>query len=174
MLEAAPPPMHALLSHGENPDRIGKPVRPRGGGGGKDLIREGGKDRRQPVKPTQLLSFPLQDGHCHSSASLLGKEDKKEDTEGCSQTERGHRDHSASAAPSHFAKSRGGSELACVHCLATPGSLSGHTGGRGAGCAETQEGNLPPSLTSSPPAPSAGATASHASPWGLLPQSSTD
>lgn len=28
----------------------------------------------KPIKSTKLLYFPLQDRHCHSSASLLGKE----------------------------------------------------------------------------------------------------
>lgn len=32
------------------------------------------RTKGKPVKPTKLLYFPLQDGYCHSSASLLGKE----------------------------------------------------------------------------------------------------
>lgn len=32
------------------------------------------KTAGKPDKPTNLRYFPLQDGHCHSSASLLGKE----------------------------------------------------------------------------------------------------
>lgn len=76
--------MHALLSQGENQDQIGKPVRP--GEGGRKREKEDGertpcilgeeevKDRWKTVKPTDLHYFPLQDGHCHSPASLLGKE----------------------------------------------------------------------------------------------------
>lgn len=52
---------------------------------------------------------------------------------GLPPTERGHGDRSAPTAPSHFAESRGGSELACVHvhCPATPGSLWLMAGGCG-------------------------------------------
>lgn len=32
------------------------------------------RQMEKPVKPTKLHHFPLQDGHCHSPASLLGKE----------------------------------------------------------------------------------------------------
>lgn len=75
--------MHALLSQGENQDQIGKPVRPGGEEEGegrwrKDakhpLKRGSKKTDGKPVKPTNLRYFPLQDGHCHSPASLLGKE----------------------------------------------------------------------------------------------------
>lgn len=46
----------------------------------KDMVhyqRGGGKATGKPVTPTKLLHFPLQDEHCHSSASLLGKENTR-------------------------------------------------------------------------------------------------
>lgn len=57
--------------------------------------------------------------------------------------------------------------------LRRPEAFLAHNWG-GRGVVATLGGESPPSLTSSPPAPSAGATASHASPWGWLPQRSTD
>lgn len=74
--------MHALLSQGENQDQIGKPVRPGGRKREKEdgertpciLWKEEVKDRWKTSQTHQLRYFPLQDGHCHSPASLLGKE----------------------------------------------------------------------------------------------------
>lgn len=84
--------MHALLNTEKNETRVGSPVEARGEEGGrswKDTAqlseeRRRGKDREgKPLKPTKSLYFPLQDGGCRSSASLLGK--KTRTTEGYSR-----------------------------------------------------------------------------------------
>lgn len=99
--------MHALLSTRRKTEtRIGKPVRPggeeEGGRSWKDTAQlseeRKGRTEGKPLKPTKSLYFPLQDGHCRSSASLLGKENMRT-TEGYSQ---GRRDTGWLCLPARF------------------------------------------------------------------------
>lgn len=102
--------MHALLSQGENQDQIGKPVRPGGEEEGEGRWRKDAnassekkkeKTDGKPVEPTNLDYFPVQDGHCHSPAFLLGKK-KYKNVGGLFPWEKGHEGGLASVAPSHF------------------------------------------------------------------------
>ena len=81
MLEAAPPPMHALLSHRGNQDRPGWEASAargeeegrtaciiRGGGGGGQTGRKANQSH-----PPNCFTSPVQDWRCHSSASSLGE-----------------------------------------------------------------------------------------------------
>lgn len=167
--------MHALLSTRRKTEtRIGKPVRPggeeEGGRSWKDTAQlseeRKGRTEGKPLRPTKSLYFPLQDGHCRSSASLLGKGNTRT-TEGYSQ---GRRDTGWLCLPCPLPSfySRWGESSRPVSVPIAPRSLGGilalHRGSRG------DPGRGIASLTSSSSSASttASATASHAFPCGLL------
>ena len=139
MLEAAPPSdACSSLKRRKTKTRIGKPVRPggeeEGGRSWKDTAQlseeRKGRTEGKPLKPTKSLYFPVQDGHCHSSASLLGKENTRT-TEGCSQGRRDTGWLCLPLPPSQFYAAVGGksSRPVCAHCPEKPGRRSGSSPG---------------------------------------------
>lgn len=180
MLEAAPPSdACSSLKRRKTKTRIGKPVRPggeeEGGRSWKDTAQlseeRRGRTEGKPLKPTKSLYFPLQDGHCHSSASLLGKENTRT-TEGCSQGRRDTGWLCLPLPPSQFYATVGGKSSRPVSVPIAPGSLGdilalpwGSRGDPGRGIASLTSSSSSASTT----ATRATATASHAFPCGLLP-----
>ena len=125
MLEAAPPSdACSSLTRRKTKTRIGKPVRPggeeEGGRSWKDTAQlseeRKGRTEGKPLKPTKSLYFPLQDGHCHSSASLLGKE-KHKNHGGLLPGEKGHTDGLAAPCPlPGFLQPLGGNRASLCLC----------------------------------------------------------
>lgn len=126
MLEAAPPSDACSSLTRRNPRPNWEAGAARGGGRGRKKMeghRALSEERKERTKGKPVKSTTLQDGHCHSSASLLGKETTR--TWRVIPMGEGTAGWPASTAPSHFSKSRGGIELACfyTHCPKRPGRL---------------------------------------------------
>lgn len=139
--------------------------------GHRAVIRgEEGEGQRPNHSNPPSNMFPLQDGHCRSSASLLGKENTRKLTEGLFPGEEGHGMALPPLPASQFLQPLGNQAGLCLVPIARSlgGVLALHRGSRGD---PGRGARLPHQLSFPPqPAPQPPATASPAFPCGLLPR----